>query len=170
MIATKIPFEFIRPRVRLLWADIAYGLEHQLIAPNVAIEKAKERMSESDSASAQEIELAGLSPNESIAYLLRQLVSGERAPSSESVRAKWLYLVLAWLLASRDSVTDPLALVEEIYTAFDYPREMEPFVRYMPMIGPDLGSRQANEERMYLRWKEYIDVASKRYSQTSEVQ
>ena len=88
--------------------------------------------------------------------------------SSDDVPGKWLYLVLAWLFENRRSVNDPLGRVEEIYSDFDYPREIAPFVRYMPMVGPDLGSREKNEARMYDDWKSYLDRAGRRFGRSAQ--
>lgn len=73
-------------------------------------------------------------------------------------------LVLAWIYENREGVADPLGIVEEIYADFDYPGEVAPFVRYMPMSGPDLCSREKNEERMYGNWKAYLLEAGRHYA------
>lgn len=57
---------------------------------------------------------------------------------------------------------DPVRVVEELYSDFGYPNEIAPFVRYMPMVGPDLGDRATNQARLYDYWKSYLEIASKR--------
>jgi hypothetical protein len=78
--------------------------------------------------------------------------------------------VLAWLYERRDELPDPLACVDEVYADFDYPPQIARLVRYMPMDGPDLGSREANERRMFERWREYLEteLAALRRSQRTE--
>lgn len=168
MTATKIPYDFLRQRVNLSWPEIKYGVDHQLIAPKVAIDKATDRLCGSADASEDEVELAGRSESDSILELVSRLADSENASAEESVRAKWLYLVLAWLFENRGSVSDPLGMVEEVYSDFDYPREVAAFVRSMPMVGPDLGNREQNEARLYDYWKRYLDDAGKRFAPSAQ--
>lgn len=159
MISISIPYEFISRHARLDWSDVAYGLENRYIAPKVAIETAVSRLCEDDSASVEEVELAGLSEAESVYELVERLSENEFRENEER-KNKWLFLVLAWLYEIKESLDDPLSLVEEVYSDFDYPQELATFVRYMPMDGPDLGSKEANEARLYENWKTYLDQMS----------
>ncbi len=162
MTATKIPYDFMRQRVKLLWRDVQFGLEHQLVAPQVAIDKATDRLSETEDVSPGEVELASLSENDPILDLVSGLAAAENS-TADNVQAKWLYLVLAWLFENHASMNDPLGMVEEVYSDFGYPREIVSFVRYMPMVGPDLGNREQNEARLYDRWDSYINEVGKRF-------
>jgi hypothetical protein len=93
------------------------------------------------------------------------IISPTKSPHSEDeIRDKWLYLVLAWLYEHRAEVPDPLQRVEEVYADFGYPEQLANFVRYLPMEGPGLGSREANERRLFERWKRYIDGAASKFS------
>ena len=49
-----------------------------------------------------------------------------------AARKKWAYLLLKRLYEKKTEVADPLGLVEHIYADFDYPEELEGFVRWMP--------------------------------------
>jgi hypothetical protein len=168
MITSKISYEFLRQRVKISWRDVQFGLEHQLIGPIVAIQLAAARC-EADSASQDEVELGGRLESESICELVRRLADAE-IMTEEDIQTKWLYLVLAWLFENRALVNDPLGMVEEIYSDFGYPREMSSFVRYMPMVGPDLGSHSQNEARLYERWEKFLDETGKRFSRTCQIQ
>lgn len=168
MIATKIPYDFLRQRVSLSWPEVKFGLDHRLIAPAVAIDKATDRLCEVDDASENEVMLASRTEGESVLELVSRLAHAESPASDENVRAKWLYLVLAWLFENRGAVSDPLGMVEEIYSDFGYPREVASFVRYMPMVGPDLGNREQNEARLYDYWKSYLAEAGKRFSRSAQ--
>ena len=44
------------------------------------------------------------------------------------------------------------------------PKRIEKFVRYMPMVGPHLGSREAAERRLFERWKQYLDEAEQTFA------
>ncbi|GGY20439.1 DUF2247 family protein [Paludibacterium paludis] len=51
--------------------------------------------------------------------------------------------------------------VETIYAEFDYPSEIENFVRYMPVTDgyePSLHSKAENEKRLFENWKKYLDA------------
>ena len=49
------------------------------------------------------------------------------------IREKWLYILLSWLWINRESFEDTLDEVESIYTDFDYPAEIESFIKYIPL-------------------------------------
>jgi hypothetical protein len=161
-IITKIPYQFLSDRVSLSWSEIKFGLEHQLIAPRVAIEEAVNRLQRQSNLLSAEVELVGRSDSDPILELVERLAEAE-GPPPVPVKDKWLFLILAWLYENRSSVPDPLGRVEELYSDFGYPNEIAPFVRYMPMVGSDLGDRAANETRLYDYWKSYLDIAGRRF-------
>lgn len=111
------------------------------------------------------MKLASLSQDESVANLVASLANAESPPSRADVKAKWLYLVLAWVFECRDTLVDALGTVESIYSDFDYPEEVTRFVRYMPADEPALGNLEQNEARLLDRLKEYLDVEGKRFAQ-----
>jgi hypothetical protein len=164
MIALRIPYDFLRHHVALSWRDLKFGLNRQLIAPKVAIAVAAERL-EGESPSADEVELATRMPSDSVGELVERLADTE-GPASQDSKDKWLYVVLEWVFENRQSLSDPLGIVEQLYADFDYPGEIEPFVRYMPMAGPDLGNREQNEARLYDYWNSYLDIARKRFGRS----
>jgi hypothetical protein len=162
MITSKIPYEFIAKHTCLNWAEVKFGLERQYITASVAIQIATNRLCEEKSASSDEVYLAGLSENDHIAEIIDRLASNE-TEDNKVIHEKWLYLILAWLYKIRDSIKDPLAFVEEIYSDFDYPETVAKFVRYMPMSGPDLGSKEKNEARLFDYWKNYLNETSAKF-------
>ncbi|OIR03695.1 hypothetical protein GALL_141120 [mine drainage metagenome] len=159
MPVSKIPSEFVKQLVDLNWREIKFGLDHQLIDSAAAIDRATESLCRNEPAAKAEVELAGLSHDEPVSELVDQLAQKEPEVGEEALREKWVYVVLAWLFENRSSFGSPLELVEEIYADFGYPREVAPFVRYMPMAGPDLGNREKNEARLYDYWRDYLDRA-----------
>jgi hypothetical protein len=161
---TKIPYSFIKQRTNPSWREVKFGFDQQLISPQVAIDKATERLSGTGETSETEVELASRTESDSVLELVSSLADAEGVSSEEDLRAKWLYLVLAWLFENRGSVADPLGMVEEVYSDFGYPREIASFVRYMPMVGPDLGNREQNEARLYEYWKNYLDETGRRFA------
>jgi hypothetical protein len=156
----RIPYRFVRDRVRLSWREVRFGLENELLDPEVPVELAGDRVAEIADPSAALVELAGAGKNEPTLEIVEQLAQSEPEPPENEIRDKWLYLVLAWIYERRDEISDPLQRVEEVYADFDYPERIATFVRYMPMDGEDLGSREANERRLFERWKRYLDQAA----------
>ena len=69
----------------------------------------------------------------------------------------WLVFCLGWLYHHKHLVEFPLMEVAILYADFDYPEEMNHFVYYMPMEGENLGSVDANIQRLYDRWKQFVD-------------
>ncbi len=167
MAIVEIPYDFIIQHVELGWTEIKFGLDHELVKPKAAIEKATERLCRTDAAPMEVVELASLAENEPVADLVSHLANAETPPAEEHVKAKWLYLVLAWLFEHRESLADPFGMVEKVYSDFDYPKEIVSFVRYMPMDGPDLGNREQNEARLADRWKAYLNRAGKRFARAA---
>lgn len=163
MLTMKIPYAFVAGLLDLSWRDIDYGLERQLISPKVAIELAADRLGRNASVTPEEIALAALPDDAPVIGVVKRLASTEPPCSVDEMKSRWLYIALRWLFENRTRVGDPLSLVDEMYADFEYPEEIASFVRYMPMVGPDLGSREKNEARLYEYWKAYLDQAARRF-------
>ena len=157
LIKLKIPAEFIGERASLSWSEARFGIVNELLDPSAAIDLAAEKVAVLEHPPAVLVELAGAEKDEPTQGLVDQLADSEPPPPEKEVRNKWLYLVLAWVYEHRDSYPDPLQIVEEVYADFGYPKQISGFVRYMPMEGPDLGSRDANQQRLFERWKKYLE-------------
>lgn len=162
MIMARIPFDFVKQRAELSWRDVAYALDRQLTSPRLAIELAQQRVSTHGTPAPDEYRLAESQPADPIRTIVESLAETAE-PDHGSAAAKWLYLLLAWVFVNRTAFDDPLGMVEQIYADFDYPEEVAPFVRYMPMVGPDLGSTDRNEARLYQYWEQYLDSAARRF-------
>lgn len=163
-IVLRIPYEFIRDRARMSWREVRFGRVNELLDHLVPVALAAEQLAELEHPSTAIIDLAGADKNEPTLGLVEQLADGEPQRSEDEIRNKWLYLVLAWIYEHRDGYPDPLQWVEEVYANFGYPEQIAKFVRYMPMDGPDLGSREANERRLFERWKRYLDETASAYT------
>jgi hypothetical protein len=46
--------------------------------------------------------------------------------------------------------------------------KIAPFVRYMPMVGPDLENPERNEARLYDRWESYLIESGKRFARSPQ--
>ena len=163
LVKLRIPYAYLRHRARFDWRELRFGLVNELLDPMAPIELAMEQVVELDHPSPALLELAGLVRHEPAGPLVDQLAESEHQRAEDQIRDKWLYVVLAWIYDHRDEFPDPLQAVETVYADFGYPPRIADFVRYMPMIGPDLGSPMANQRRIYERWKRFIDEAGRVY-------
>jgi hypothetical protein len=84
-----------------------------------------------------------------------------------TARKKWLYVVLKRLYEERDQFPDPLGLVEEIYAAFDYPEEMEDFVRWMPAKQP-VADERSGLARIEQNWRSYLERTATALQESGE--
>jgi hypothetical protein len=153
MIQMRIPYSFIKKRTSLSWADVAAGMDRGIFDSTVPVQVASELLESGEQDSPEVARLAGMRADEPMRELIERLMQLEK---SEAAMDKLVFLALAWAFERRGHLDDPLRTVEEIYADFDYPKEVAAFVRYMPMQGPDLGSREANERRLMHRWYQYV--------------
>ncbi|ENU47968.1 DUF2247 family protein [Acinetobacter nosocomialis] len=153
-----IPADFINEKVTLSWCDIKWGYENNLITCELPIKKA-ENIVLTEIYTKAELELSFLIPSESddIVPFLNELCSETNEDSM--IREKWLYILLSWLWINRESFEDPLDEVESIYTDFDYPAEIESFIKYIPptdRYDPSLYSYAENINRLMKNWEIYL--------------
>lgn len=84
----------------------------------------------------------------------------DQDPAAADPLQVWLFLVLADLWNNRDAVADPLAEVESVYADFDYPEEMQGFVRFLPVPeGTEVGTAA-----IVARWRSYLDRRAEYYA------
>lgn len=161
IVRLTIPYAFVRDRTRLSWRGVCFGLQNELLDPEAPRDMAVDQIAEFEEPSSTLLELASVKKGERTMELVEQLAVAETPSPEEKIRERWLYLVLAWIYEHRNECSDPLQRVEEVYADFDYPERIASFVRYMPMNGPDLGNREANERRLFERWAQYLDECSR---------
>ncbi len=156
MITASISFEFLgRLNAMPSWSEIAYGFEHQLLPANVVIDYAMHKIGTAEQLDDNELAIASSSPSDSIVEPLRTLAR-DNGLDDEALCFFWANVLLAWTYEHRDQLDDLLGVVEEIYSDYNYPEEFAGFVRYMPGNAPDLGSVEANEQRMVSSIGEYV--------------
>lgn len=159
---TPIPFSFVRDRLGLTWADVAWGSQRGWLDAAGVVEYAVAQLAGDDDASPALVELAGLTRSEfaKMPFLLEKVV-GEAGPETNpDSESKWLYLVLAWIYDRRAELSDPLGVVEQLYADFGYPAELRGFVRYMPPedhYEPKAHTHAENIARLFSKWEEYLD-------------
>ncbi|KXF76501.1 hypothetical protein ATN84_25685 [Paramesorhizobium deserti] len=126
------------------WHDLKYGLSHKYISEDGVIEFALETLTENSN----EIhyDLATCSNHFDVPRIMEQLAFHENKNPQLS-KQKWLYLILLWVFLHKESYPDPFSVVEEIYADFDYPEEVAPFVRYMPVADGEAVGEKALMEK-----------------------
>lgn len=163
LVSFELRYDFVSKRVNLTWKDILYAINRNLLPSDSAIEHATAKISQSEEYNQSLLDLASLYKGESVQPYLDELAKLDSGQDDTILNEKWLYLVLDWVFENKDNYVDPLGIVEQIYADFDYPEVIAAFVRYMPSDEPSLGTAKLNEARLYEKWKDYLDIQSKRF-------
>jgi len=156
-----IPFDFIDEIFHLSWCEVKWGYENNLITSDVPIKKAEKNVL-AENYTKPELELSFVTLDESnqVAPLLNELCSELEREDDLTIKKKWLFIVLSWLWSNRNSLEDPLAEVEIIYADFDYPSEIDGFIKYMPTsdsYDPSTHSQMENINHLMENWKLYLE-------------
>lgn len=161
-----IPADFINEKVNLSWCDIKWGYEKNLLTSEIPIKSRKYCINRNYTKA--ELELSFLIPSESnnITPFINELCPNFKEDEYENISQKWLYVILSWLWINRASFEDPLDEVERIYTDFDYPAEIDNFIKYMPPTDgydPSLYSYAENINRLMKNWENYLQQSALMY-------
>ena len=157
MITTSISIDFLKRLYAMpTWAAMEYAFSNHFVPVRTVIDYAKSKLTAGDGENPDEEFIASAVVDESIAESVHRLAEKEGDSSEDELRLFWANVFLAWAYEHRSDFQDFLGVVEEIYTDFDYPSELAEFVRYMPTNAPDLGSREANENRMIASMGRYV--------------
>lgn len=84
---------------------------------------------------------------------------GRAADPTERDAQVWLFLVLCWVFKHRTEFSDPFSIVERLYDDFNFPEEIEGFVRFFPVAGDS----PTGEAALFDRWAKYLETASEKY-------
>jgi hypothetical protein len=152
----KFDYLDIREHVSLSWKEMKYAVDNNLIDAESLVKHAVFVLDEGILGYDIVLELAILQDYEDASPYILKLIELEEEQDEEDIKAKWLYLVLWVLYKNRNEYDNALEIVEEVYSDFDYPPSISSFVRYMPSDEPDLGSYEANIERLYHKWEQYL--------------
>ena len=132
LVKIPIPAAFIITRVVLTAREIAYGWQHGWILSQDVVTLALAKLEAGAPITPAEEELTFLSPNN--LYEVPNLIAklGETNDPEQDAAAVWRLLALDWVYTHRDGFDEPLQIVEMLYADFEYPADMEGFVRFMP--------------------------------------
>ena len=155
------PYHFAFESTNLNWYDISFAIENGYLSHKSAIEHAEFELSNEEYPK-NVLDLAILTADEaiyphSIQPYVTELAEMVSEQEKSMTKNKMLYLALKWIFEHKANYEDPLKVIEIIYSNFDYPKSISHFVRYMPMVGPDLGSTELNVERLFSSWKSFIE-------------
>lgn len=155
-----IPTNFVQQNANLTWLDWSWGFGHGYVDRSDLVGMASSFVFHNSTKDTL-IQLACVSDEESdyIQNLLDKMAREYQEPQSAIPKEKWLYLTLAWLFHNRSNYQDPLGEVESIYADFDYPEQIEHFVRYMPpkdWLNPSAYTLEQNLARIMKRWEDYL--------------
>lgn len=166
MIAKPLPIQNVKELPPLTWGEMLYGFSHGYFGWRTAVDLATKKVEEGDS-EAEALDLAMIDKEDAwkTGDILSSLATKETAvrPAAQDV---WLFISLLWLYEHREEFQDPLMEVEEVYADFDYPEAMKEFVRFLPPSDgyrPDLHTHEENVQRLYQKWKDYLDDASRQF-------
>lgn len=166
-----IPFIFIQERVCLSWRDALWGYERNMLSWSGIVDLAKAMKFSTTDMCVVELSYLDKSTTYKIGDLLREIAATEIEPADSISIKKWFFLTLAWTFENKSRIDDPLGEVEKIYADFDYPVEIENFVRYMPAVNSNdisLGGIEESEGRvqpidatdqLFINWEKYLDMA-----------
>lgn len=156
-----IPYSFIYENACLCWRDVLWGYLHNLVDWKFVVGIADYHVS-SGSYEMLEVDLICLGGTdiqeiESKLHVLGRKDSGVIRIDSKS---KWLFVALKWVYENKEDYLDPLGEVELLYEEFDFPSEVEGFVRYMPLADDcnhkDSG-RKGNLKKIFNCWSDYLN-------------
>lgn len=148
--------EFASKLIKLTWHDVWGAVSRKIVSRQFAVEHALSEWERLDEYPDVLVDLASLGKGGDIHPYIDELVAMEQGQPENEGNEKLLYLVLSWLYETRDSYSDSLEIVEQVYADFDYPEKIEGFVRYMPSDEPDLGSVEKNRARLFEKWAHYL--------------
>ena len=141
----KVPSKFLaRLREPVDWSDLQYAYDRHLVDEQALIDHACRLLFETECDNDDILAIASAREADELKPLMYQVVGDLEHNNEHPI--KWALILAAFI--NQSDVPDKLDAIEDVYASFDYPEQLAQFVRYMPMTGPDLGSKEANENRM----------------------
>lgn len=158
-------FNAATKEISLLWSDILWGYNNRYLGWVDVVNFAKEQLVDEK----QNELIAELSEiTKSTVYKIKPLLEALSYQTAEAdCSRKWLYIVLKDIFLRKNEFKDPLGEVEKIYEDFEYPDEIESFVRYMPPTDGYDAEKHLHEEnitRLYYNWEKFLNDKQKKYS------
>ncbi|UOO81473.1 DUF2247 family protein [Uruburuella testudinis] len=163
-----IDLNLFRNKIHLNWSDILWGYEHNYLGWIDVIDISKYFLATQETQ--KDFLILELSQiDKSSIYKIKPILESLVETKNTYDTDKWLFMILQNLFINRNEVLDPLGVVENIYADFDYPEEIESFVRYMPRSYECKPSQLTNDEitlQIYKNWERYLIKKQEEYQYT----
>lgn len=126
-------FDEIRTKItNWTWQELKYGLQKELIFPQDIIDFAINTLSESTLNFDVVLQLSIKNSDEEIEKELNFLCQSEFQESEEKISNKWRYVILENLYNKNNQINNVQEKLDMLYADFDYPKDMEGLVSFMP--------------------------------------
>jgi hypothetical protein len=161
LVAVELPGSFIIGRGLPTAGELAYGYAAGYLSRSSVVSIALAKLEAGVVLTAAEDQLALLLSDEldRVDDLAEDLAF---VSEPSELRARfWLFMVLSWVFEHRCDFDDPLGVVEQVYADFEYPEEIEGFVRFMPAQPGQVASVAAIEDR----WVDYLSRTGREYAE-----
>jgi hypothetical protein len=156
-----VTYDFSSNLVKLSWQEIVIAIERQIVTRQFAIDFAMDELGKLEEYPDALLELASLNKDGDIHPYIDDLAKLEK--NKPDVNGKLLFVLLAWIYENKDLYDDPLDVVEDVYADFNYPSEINSFIKFMPSSDPDLGSVEKNCARLLEKWNFYLKEQKDKY-------
>ncbi|MCO8273673.1 DUF2247 family protein [Actinoplanes sp. TRM 88003] len=155
----SLPTDFILRYAVPTAGELVAGYRLGWLTPQTTVELALAGLGVVPDATAAYEELALLLSDR--LYELPALIDDiERSTGRDTSSTRfWLFLALRWVYDHRTDFSDPLGTVEQLYADFDYPEEVEGFVRFLPVAD---GARMG-VDALFGRWLAYLETSEVAY-------
>lgn len=128
----------------LSWADLLRGYQRQVLDEGTVVRVAVDRLDEAATSAQEQLALLLSDQYDRVPALLAE-AAGPAMGGDDLL----LFLLLRKAYRERGSVSDPLAVVEDLYEDFDHAEQLDPLIRYMP---PAPGEQPVGEAGLIARW------------------
>jgi hypothetical protein len=146
-----IPGLFAYDTMQLKWGDILWAYTNGILGWYDIVDIAKKRLKDDINLDlfilTQELADVTKSNIWQVSLTIEKLAQAE--PSDEcKAKKKFLYISLARLYKNWTSLADPFDAIDRVYIDFGYPKEIEPFIWYMPSTDGYKPARHTREENI----------------------
>ena len=144
------------------WNVLYYGIEKELISPDSAIEYANkliEKNPQEGNPYSIELLIIENADKDNILQLLSKILS-DKNPSQDFSMLILRYAILLNIKRTTRGNKKLLSAIEQVYSDFDYPSDMESFISYMPVQDESYDTskhtQKENEQRLVDNFNEFL--------------
>ena len=147
----KLTQTFVAERLRVTWKDLGWAATNHWLDAKALADLADE-LAADDEGLRVALALALDDGEAALTAVLDRQATGDET-SEVTVRERWMRLAVAWLNEHREMFSDPWAVLEEIWDAFDHAESLNGLIRWMP-VPP---GEPSGEAAMMARWRTYAE-------------